>query len=144
MKGGECTDFIWLSVSKAHTRTQRMPCVGEAAGMPHLGCVSVPLSTFAFYITSPLELPKISSGAGWAKDFQRWTETMLILCLPQRLSRNGLLIMSGNLVLAPFSCFNWILHLRTTTRPDWGQVSSNNITPRWFLLYPCQSIFAQK
>ena len=107
MKGGECTDFLWLSVSKAHTHIQRRPRMGEAAGMPHLGSVSIPLSTFPFCITSPpLELLKTSSGGGWAKDFQRRTETMLILCLPQRLSRNVLLIMSGNLVLALFSCFN--------------------------------------
>lgn len=80
--------------------------MGEAVGTPHPGSVSIPLSTFPSYITSPpLELLKTISGAGWAKDFQRRTETMLILCLPQRLSRNVLLIMSGNLVLALFFLF---------------------------------------
>lgn len=145
MKGGEHTDFIWLSMNKAHTHVQRWLCMEEAARTPHLGSVSVPLSTFPSYVTSPpLELLKKSSAPGWAKNFQRSTETMLILCLPQRLSRNVLLIMSGNLVLALFSCFNWILRLSTTIRPNWGQISPNNITPRWFLLYPYQSIFAQK
>lgn len=119
MMSGKWRGFTWLSVNKAHTHAQRWPRMGEAAGMPHLGSVSVPLSTFPSYITSPpLELLKTSSGAGWAKDVQRRTETMLILCLPWRLSRNVLLIMPGNLVLALFSCFNQVLHLSTTTRPD--------------------------
>lgn len=105
--GGECPDFTWFSVSKAHTHVQSCSRKGEAAGVPHLGSVSIPLPTLASYVTSPLELLKASSGAGWAKDFQRSTETTLILCLSGRLSRNVLLIMSGNLVLALLYFFKW-------------------------------------
>lgn len=88
--------YLWIK----HTATDR----GDLAQTLCLGSM---LPMFPSHVTSPsLEHPQTYPGVCWTNDFQGRTMTVLILCLPQRLSRSVLLITAGNFVLALLSSFN--------------------------------------